>query len=135
MNLTQSYPELNKKVILNVDDDAMNQLVIEKILEVVGAQTVCVKNGAAAVRKMMEGFKPDAILMDIQMPVMGGIEACMIIRKWIDINVPIIINTGGIADSDREKLNSMGIFDFLEKPYNQADIFGKLMKNVAVVHE
>ncbi len=135
MNSIESYKELNEKVILNVDDDSMNQLVIEKILETTGAKMVSVKNGAAAVRKLMEGFKPDAILMDLQMPVMGGVEACGIIRKWIDANVPIIINSGGIADSDKEKLNSFGIYDFLEKPYNKADIYEKLLKNLPVIHE
>lgn len=88
-------------------------------------KTVAVKNGAAAVRKLMEGFRPDAILMDLQMPVMGGVEACQIIRKWIDANVPIIINSGGISELDKEKLNGFGIYDFLQKPYNQADIFEK----------
>jgi CheY-like chemotaxis protein len=135
VNFTESYKELNEKIILNVDDDSMNQLVIEKILEDTGVKIVSVKNGAAAVRKLMEGFRPDLILMDLQMPVMGGLEACQIIRKWIDVNVPIVINSGGIDDTDREKLNSYGIYDFLQKPYNRTDIFEKLQKNIAVVHE
>ena len=135
LNFPHSYKELNEKVILNVDDDPLNQLVIEKILEVAGIKTVAVKNGAAAVRKLMEGFRPDMILMDLQMPVMGGVEACQIIRKWIDAHVPIIINSGGISEIDKEKLNGFGIHDFLEKPYNQNDIFGKLLKNIPAVHE
>jgi CheY-like chemotaxis protein len=131
----ESYKELKEKVILNVDDDSMNQLVMEKILEVAGVKTVTVKNGAAAVRKLMEGFRPDAILMDLQMPVMGGVEASQKIKLWIDANVPIIINSGDITESDKEALNSLGIHDFLEKPYNQVDILETLQKNIVVVQD
>lgn len=127
------YSALKQKVILSVDDDAMNQLVIEKTLEPTGVQLVPVKNGAAAVRKLMEGFKPDLILMDLQMPVMGGVEACNIIRKWIDPNIPIIINSGGIDDLDRQKLHSLGIKHFLQKPYNLSDIYQKLAKSLSLV--
>jgi CheY-like chemotaxis protein len=135
LNSIESYKELNEKVILNVDDDSMNQLVMEKILEGAGVKTICVKNGAAAVRKLMEGFRPDAILMDLQMPVMGGVEASQKIRLWIDANVPIIINSGDITESDKETLNSLGIHDFLEKPYNQVDILETLQKNIVVVQD
>jgi CheY-like chemotaxis protein len=134
MNTSESYRELNEKVVLCVDDDAMNQLVIAKILEGAGVTTIAVKNGAAAVRKLMEGFRPDLILMDLQMPVMGGVEASQKIKKWIDSNLPIVINSGDIKDSDKEVLHSLGIYDFLEKPYNQNDILDKLVKNIAIVH-
>lgn len=133
MNTITLYKELNEKVILNVDDDAMNQLVIAKILEIGGMKTVAVQNGATAVRKLMEGFRPDAILMDLQMPVMGGIEASQKIKKFIDADIPIIINSGHITGSDKQLLHAIGINDFLEKPYNQMDILEKLYKNIAVV--
>lgn len=128
------YKELQEKVILNVDDDAMNQFVIAKILDGVGIKTVCVKNGAAAVRKLIEGFKPDYILMDLQMPVMGGVEACRIIKTYINGNIPIVINSGAIDEADKDTLCAMGIYDFLEKPYNQHDILDKLLKNIPVAH-
>jgi CheY-like chemotaxis protein len=135
VNYTESYRELNDKVILNVDDDSLNQLVIAKILEGAGIKTIAVKNGAAAVRKLMEGFRPDAILMDLQMPVMGGLEASEKIKHWINSDLPIIINSGDISEADKEVLNSLGIYDFLQKPYNQNDIFEKLLKNIAVTQE
>jgi len=127
-----SYEKLNEKVVLNVDDDSMNQMVMEKILEVAGVKTVAVRNGAAAVRKLMEGFRPDAILMDLQMPVMGGLEASQKIRKWINAEMPIIINSGDITEADREALHSLGIFDFLRKPYNQTDILDTLHKSIGI---
>jgi CheY-like chemotaxis protein len=135
VNYNESYRELSEKVILNVDDDPLNQLVIGKILEAAGIKSITVKNGAAAVRKLMEGFRPDLILMDLQMPVMGGLEASEKIKRWIDPELPIIINSGDITKSDKAALNSLGIFDFLEKPYNQQDIFEKLLKNIPVTEE
>ena len=122
--------DFKEKTVLCVDDNGLNQVVIEKILQTIGIKTVAVKNGASAVRKLMEGFRPDVILMDLQMPVMGGVEACELIRKWYGTSIPIIINSGCVDEADKEKLTQLGIEDFLEKPYNQSDIFGKLKKNI-----
>jgi two-component system, sensor histidine kinase len=126
------YSELQDKVILNVDDNEMNHLVISKLLEKAGMKTVAAKNGAAAVDKLMEGLKPDAILMDLQMPVMNGLEASKLIREKIDSQIPIIINSGNVEALERWKLKRMGISDFLEKPYTVEDIFAKLAKNICV---
>jgi CheY-like chemotaxis protein len=95
-------------------------------------KTVAAKNGAAAVDKLMEGLKPDAILMDLQMPVMNGLEASKLIREKIDSQIPIIINSGNVEALERWKLKRMGISDFLEKPYTVEDIFAKLAKNICV---
>jgi two-component system, sensor histidine kinase len=126
------YSELQDKVILNVDDNEMNHLVISKLLEKAGMKTIAAKNGAAAVDKLMEGLKPDAILMDLQMPVMNGLEASKLIREKIDSQIPIIINSGNVEALERWKLKRMGISDFLEKPYTVEDIFAKLAKNICV---
>jgi CheY-like chemotaxis protein len=126
------YPELQDKVVLSVDDNDMNHLVITKLLEKAGIKTIIAKNGAAAVSKLMEGLKPDAILMDLQMPVMNGLEASSIIKEKIGSHIPIIINSGNVDALERWKLKRMGINDFLEKPYSIDDIFNKLMKNMSV---
>jgi CheY-like chemotaxis protein len=128
----ETYGELHDKVVLNVDDNEMNQLVIAKILERLGLKTIAAVNGAEAVSKLSEGLRPDAILMDLQMPVMNGIQATEIIRRRIDAEVPIIINSGDVDDFERWKLKRLGIKDFLEKPYSLKDIFSKLAKNMAV---
>jgi CheY-like chemotaxis protein len=130
--ISNLYPELHDKVILNVDDNEMNLLVISKLLEKAGIKTIAAKNGAAAIDKLKAGLKPDAILMDLQMPVMNGIEASEIIRKKIDSNIPIIINSGNVDDIERWKLRKMGIQEFLEKPYSLNDIFTKLKKSICL---
>ncbi len=126
------YPELKEKVVLNVDDNEMNQLVISKILKNAGIVTVTAVNGVEAVRKLSDGLKPDVILMDLEMPKMNGLQASDFIRKNIDANVPIIINSGSISALQKFKLMQMGISEFLEKPYSTNDILHKLSKNITI---
>jgi CheY-like chemotaxis protein len=133
IKFNEEYFELQNKVVLNVDDNEMNQLVISKILEKLGLKIIAAINGAEAVNKLSEGLKPDIILMDLQMPVMDGIQATEIIRKRFDADVPIIINSGNVEAFERWKLRRLGIKDFLEKPYSLNDIFSKLAKNIVQV--
>jgi len=124
------YPQLMAKVVLNVDDNEMNQLVIAKIMENAGMQTVAAANGAEAVKKLNDGLKPDVILMDLEMPVMNGLQASECIKRNIDSHIPIIINSGAVSDVEKIKLRHLGISDFLEKPYTMKDIFTKLCKSI-----
>jgi CheY-like chemotaxis protein len=130
-NLNDSYPLLQDKVVLNVDDNEMNQLVLSKIMNHAGIKTIQAENGAEAVKKLHEGLKPDVILMDLEMPVMNGMQASEFIRKNIDAAIPIIINSGSISAYQKNKLKHLGINEFLEKPYAIEDIFLKLTKAYA----
>lgn len=127
-----TYPELFGKVILNVDDNEMNQLVISKIMENAGMKTVTVSNGAEAIEKLNDGFKPDFILMDLEMPVMNGLQTSECIKKTMNSQIPIIINSGSVSDLQKWRLNRLGINEFLEKPYSMNDIFAKLAKYAGV---
>lgn len=129
---TSAYPELLEKVILTVDDNEMNQLVLSKIMENAGMKTVAVSNGAEAIKILNEGLKPDFILMDLEMPVMNGLQTSECIKKNIDSHIPIIINSGAVSDIQKWKLKRLGINDFLEKPYSMKDIFSKLSKYTGV---
>jgi len=133
-NINNDYPELNEKLILNVDDNEMNQLVIAKIMQNAGMKTVSAINGAEAVKKLNEGLRPDAILMDLEMPVMNGYKTSEFIRKNISTELPIIINSGYVSEFEKRKLKRLGISDFLEKPYSMRDIFFKLSKSMRLLH-
>lgn len=128
-----AYPQLQDKVILNVDDNEMNNFVLSKIMENAGIKTIHAENGAEAVRKLSEGLKPHAILMDLEMPVMNGVQASEFIRNKIDKQIPIIINSGAVSAYQKFKLKGLGIYDFLEKPYNIEDVYTKLDKNIAFI--
>jgi CheY-like chemotaxis protein len=133
-NFRTAYPELCDRVVLSVDDNEMNQLVIRKIMENVGIKTVEVQNGADAIKVLTDGFKPDFILMDLEMPVMNGLQSSEWIKNNIDTQIPIIINSGAVSDHQKWKLRRIGINDFLEKPYSMDDIFEKLSKNLPLLH-
>jgi CheY-like chemotaxis protein len=129
-----TYPNLLEKVVLSVDDNEVNQLVISKIMENAGMTTITVSNGMEAIEKLNEGLKPDFILMDLEMPVMNGMEASEHIKKDVDARIPIIINSGYISDVNKWRLQRLGISDFLEKPYSMKDVFSTLSKYTAFCH-
>ncbi|HEX8358128.1 MAG TPA: response regulator [Segetibacter sp.] len=131
--LKNEYPELQEKVVLNVDDNEMNQLVISKILDNAGMKTIQAYNGAVAIEELDKVVKPDVILLDLNMPVMGGIETAEYIRSKADLQIPIIINSGGVTAYEKWRLKRLGITEFLEKPYTMKDIFSKLLKHLAFV--
>lgn len=125
---------LQDKIVLNVDDNEMNQLVLLKILQSAGLKIIPAENGAEAISKLEAGLKPDFILMDLEMPVMNGLQASEYIRTRHDPNIPIIINSAAVSAYNKYKLRKLGIQDFLEKPYNLHDIFSKLLNNLEAVN-
>lgn len=131
----EAFPELVDKLILNVDDSEMNQLVIKKIMENAGMKTIAVSNGAEAIEKLKEGMKPDFILMDLDMPVMNGLQTSEFIVKNKIAGIPIIINSGAVSELQKWKLKRLGITDFLEKPYSMDDIFAILAKKIPILHD
>ncbi len=124
------HPHLQGTVVLNVDDNDLNQLVIRKILGSENIMVISAANGEEAINKINEGLQPDAILMDLEMPVMNGFQAAEVIRKYYNPTIPIIINSGMVTGIDKFKLLKLNIVDFLQKPYSREDILQKLSKYV-----
>jgi PAS domain S-box-containing protein len=110
--------------ILLVEDDAVTQFAIRKLLEKSGFSVTCVWNGQEALDHLMaEDF--DCILMDIQMPVMDGVEATQRIRSSLapgKANIPIIALTSYSMDGDQEKFLAAGMDAYLSKPVHLADL-------------
>lgn len=129
-NFYEQYPELKEKIILNVDDNEMNQLVISKIMNNAGITTIPAINGSIAIAKLNEGLIPDVILLDLEMPVLNGLQTAEIIRNEFDQQIPIIINSGSVSAFERWKLKKLGIKEFLEKPYSMKDIFSKISRSI-----
>lgn len=108
-------------LILVVEDNKVNQLVVRKLLNNVGYESVVAENGAEALSALgLEGAEPprhfDLILMDIQMPVMDGIEATRRIRESGMRDIPIIALTADAMDGAREKFIAHGMNDYMSKP-------------------
>ncbi len=104
--------------ILVAEDNLINQKFIRSILGKMGHEVVCCDDGAQAVKAWRSGSF-DCILMDIQMPVMGGEEALRQIRSEegsIDGNMPIIALTAYALKGDRERFLEIGFDGYLAKP-------------------
>lgn len=113
-NLAKDFP----LYILIAEDNAVNQIVIKKLLQHLGYTIDMVKNGQEALDRLQMQFY-DVILMDIEMPVMDGIEATkQIIEKWKEDSRPYIIAmTANAMPGDREQYLSAGMNDYISKPF------------------
>lgn len=105
--------------ILIVEDDRVNQIAISKMLRKMGHSVTCVNNGQKALNELKDTTY-DCVFMDIQMPIMDGIEATNIIRHSQKMshlsNIPIIALTAHAMPQDREKFLAMGMNDYIAKP-------------------
>jgi signal transduction histidine kinase/CheY-like chemotaxis protein/ligand-binding sensor domain-containing protein len=101
--------------ILVAEDNAVNQMLIQRILLKLGYQVHLVQNGREAVNKISESFY-DVVLMDIQMPEMDGFEATKYIRQ-MDVNQPYIVAmTANALAEDRDICLSQGMDNYISKP-------------------
>jgi PAS domain S-box-containing protein len=120
---------LRGKKILLVEDNDMNRLVAKTILKDYGLSITEATDGSMAVNAVKSN-PFDLILMDMQMPVMDGIEATRRIRK--DTNVPIIALTANAVIGERDKCLSAGMDDYLSKPFEEEDLVRVMAKWLGV---
>ncbi|GAB2838277.1 PAS domain-containing hybrid sensor histidine kinase/response regulator [Ferruginibacter profundus] len=118
---------LQGKKILVTDDNEMNQLVAATILQNFGAAITAAFNGAEAIEKIKETAF-DIVLMDVQMPVMDGIEATKIIRETISTTLPIIALTAFAINGDNQKCIAAGMNDYLSKPFEESQLLNIISK-------
>ncbi len=111
---------LANRSILAADDHPVNRRILALLLEPYGCRLTLVEDGAQAVeRAAQEPF--DAILMDMQMPVMDGLEASRHIRRdGPNRETPVIALTANAMDTHRAAWHAVGVHAFLTKPINPA---------------
>ena len=116
----------DRRTILVVDDKPENRLILINLLQPLGFEVVEAIDGREALHKARE-FQPDAILMDLVMPVMDGFEATRQIRMSPDLQQTIIIATSAsVFDMDRQQSQEVGCHDFLPKPIREAELLERL---------
>ena len=122
---TTANDELQGSVLL-VEDNAVNQEITREILENRGLQVFLASNGLEAVNQVM--MQPvDVILMDVQMPVMDGLEASKMLRSIKETaHIPIIAMTANATTHDRQECLSAGMSDYLSKPFDPAQLIEKM---------
>jgi signal transduction histidine kinase/CheY-like chemotaxis protein/ABC-type amino acid transport substrate-binding protein len=119
--LAEPLQHPGRKHILIAEDDRVNRLAIQKFVGKLGHSAVCVTNGEEALSQLAQNDF-DLILMDIQMPVMNGVEATRRIRKARNLgkkqSIPIIALTAHAMSDDRNTFLNEGMTDYLAKPVN-----------------
>lgn len=121
------------KRLLVVEDNKTNQLIAVSILESAGFEIELAENGEIAVdmvKNSEQGYY-DAVLMDIQMPVMNGYEAAKAIRGFDDkrkANIPIVAVTANAFEEDRKIALEAGMNGHLAKPYDIPEMLSLLDK-------
>ncbi|MCU7866373.1 MAG: response regulator [Candidatus Thiodiazotropha sp. (ex Lucinoma borealis)] len=138
VSLTDNQEELLKlrgaKVLL-VEDNPLNREVAWELLKNIGIEIQVAKNGAEAL-KTLETKTVDAVLMDVQMPVMDGYTATQIIRSHETMEkdrLPIIAMTANAMSSDREMSLEMGMNDHIAKPIKVDELYNTLIKYIPAV--
>jgi len=122
--------------ILLAEDNPLNQRFLTHFLTMFGHTITIAGNGIEAVRAMeREGRTFDLVLMDIQMPEMGGIEAARIIResngRLYDPEIPIIALTAYAMKGDKERMLKAGMDDYVSKPVDMKLLSAVIARSVA----
>ncbi|MBT5830990.1 MAG: response regulator [Candidatus Latescibacteria bacterium] len=127
-NLREDLASIRGARVLLVEDNELNQQVALELLAQAGFETELAENGEIGVEKVKQ-LHFDAVLMDMQMPVMDGETATREIRKDDRFNdLPILAMTANAMEGDREKCIEAGMNDHIAKPIDPDDLFGKLLK-------
>ena len=117
--------------ILLVEDDPLNREIAALLLGQVGLETDSAEDGEIAVTLAAKGNYA-LILMDMQMPVMGGLDATRLIRaSGTAHRIPIVAITANAFSEDRERCLAAGMDDFIAKPFNPDNLYATILKWLA----
>ena len=125
-DLRERGETLRNHHVLIAEDNRINQQVVKEFLQLSGV-TVDLANDGQEALQLLERNVYDAVLMDVHMPVMGGVEATEHIRgQERYAGLPIIALTAGVTQEERERCKASGMNDFVAKPVNPEELIGVL---------
>jgi len=140
ITIPEKEPEVSiAKTVFNAkalvaEDNAINQRLIQNILKTMGLQADLANNGQEAFEKRQIGTY-DIVFMDIQMPVMDGVEATHAILKYERENdiphIPIVALTANALKGDRERFLNEGLDEYVSKPIEMNELLYVLNKFLA----
>jgi signal transduction histidine kinase/CheY-like chemotaxis protein/sensor domain CHASE-containing protein len=120
-----------RPAIILADDEAGLREMLRMVLEHEGYEVIEAANGEEAIARF--GERRDdvaAVLLDVQMPVLGGLEAYTRIRAMSPLT-PVILGTGYVGDAERAAIREAGADDMLLKPYEMRDLLDRLARVAA----
>ena len=125
---------LKGKTILLVEDNEINQQIGQELIENMGAKVDVADNGAVALEMVNRGYhnseRYDAILMDLRMPVMDGLEATKHLRKKYSLEtLPIIFMTADAMKGVQETVLAAGANDYIAKPI-EPDLLREILNRI-----
>lgn len=114
--------------ILVVEDNKINQIVTQNILAKENFECDIVENGLLAI-KAVQSKEYDLVLMDLNMPVMGGYEATINIREF-NTEIPIVALTAANIEDVKDTVTASGFNDVIIKPYDDYEFYQKIIRNI-----
>jgi PAS domain S-box-containing protein len=126
------FTSLGALRVLLAEDNAINQFMAESIMKGWGFTVDIANNGLEAIA-LHEQNTYDIILMDIQMPEMGGVEATKYIRQLPDpikARIPIIALTANALKGDSDSYIAAGMNAYMSKPYEEEKLYLKIYQNM-----
>lgn len=129
------YEEIAKdRLIIIAEDHPVNQKLISRFFQQFGAETVCAANGEEAVAAVTAHPKAYLVFMDIQMPIMSGVEATQKIRA-AGVEIPIIACTANTDEADFNEYYKAGMNDVLIKPFKKQTVYEILQKWIEILEK
>lgn len=115
-----------KKRVLVVDDDHEFAHAVSVYFRLQGVDVVTAGDGASAI-EATQTLSPDAIVLDLQMPHLGGLEFCQLLRRGLsDSDTPVIVLTGLSAGVWRQDLLEAGANECLTKPCDFSELYSRV---------
>lgn len=112
----ETYPSLQDKKILVIEDDQINSMILERFLLPLGAEVATCANGSEGI-STAKILSPDLIILDISMPVMDGKETTRVLRSLPQFaEVPIIVLSSNAFREEKEAMMALGADEYIVKP-------------------
>ena len=116
---------------LLVEDNLLNQIVASGLLRRAGAEVDIAANGQRALELLRAAPRRyQMVLMDVQMPVMDGMQATRAIRQQLALTLPVIAMTAGVLDNERRQCLDAGMSDFIAKPLDLDAMFATIARHL-----
>lgn len=125
----EPYETVKSISVLVVEDIALNQLLMQTLLDDFGFEYDVAGNGNIAIEQLRKKSY-DVILMDLQMPEMNGFQATEYIRNTMKLTTPIIALTADVTTVDLAKCKEVGMNDYIAKPVNERALYSKILTHV-----
>lgn len=116
---------MDKKLILLVDDEAINIELLVDILE--EEYNIKIATSGEVALKVAFKFRPDLIILDVNMPKMTGYEVLEVLKSDVETkNIPVMFLTARSEEESIEKGLNLGAIDFITKPFNLNELLLKV---------